>query len=173
MCRAEEFLSGEEMMAMANAVYNSKFRGQRVLDRLDLVEEGVVGIIRAGERYDESKGKFSTYAWKSAYRKMLRAVMRESGKVANTVYDYDFDCIGEEDDDYDERKIVSVGIVGKLRELNKNDNEILNELLACKKQNDVAKEFNVSTQRVSKVFRDFKNSVNERFEIINGELCEK
>lgn len=99
--------------------------------------------------------------------------MRESGKVANTVYDYDFDCIGEEDDDYDERKIVSVGIVGKLRELNKNDNEILNELLACKKQNDVAKEFNVSTQRVSKVFRDFKNSVNERFEIINGELCEK
>lgn len=62
--------------------YFARNRGNKILSEEDLVSEGVLGIVEALERFDQSKGhRFVTYAapWIKAY--ILNALVQYTGTV--------------------------------------------------------------------------------------------
>lgn len=63
-----------------------KWKGCRFLTYEDLVQEGVVGMITAVKRYDESKGAFTTYA----YKWITKAISDACEKSEPIVYEHTF-----------------------------------------------------------------------------------
>lgn len=178
MCKAERFLSGDDMMAVATAIYNANFKGQGVCERDDLIGEGVYGLIMAGERYDSGKGQFLTYAWKCACRKMLSFFNREKK----------MQCVSLDEIVCDEVRLVEMIDSGvDVEELIFRDNakeqvaklkgccggKIARDIVGGKRQREIAEDYGLTRQRVSQVFCNFKEDVRKKYDYIDGEICEK
>lgn len=58
----------------------SEYAGRGV-PRLDLFQEGAIGLIKAAKTYDPSQSSFSTYATKCIQREIKRCVMNHAGLI--------------------------------------------------------------------------------------------
>lgn len=181
MCKAEGYLGGGEMMAMAGEIYRRRFSGQAVCSRDDLIMEGVAGIIEAGERYDGGRASFTTYAWWCALWQMLRFFKAEKERLGQVSLN---DEVGDgielgdilfntewegKNNDNDDNKIIG-GLIKVAKDKSCKDFEILMGLLEGKKQREIAKDFGVTKQSISKVFCNFKDYVRENYDVVDGEI---
>lgn len=167
-----------EMVAISTAVYNGRFRRWAEWKE-DLVSEGVLGIMRAIEVYDESRGvKLGTFAWKCAERRMLMFLRKERKHrevLASASVDDLEECIGVADDYSNifpftpQREAVSsVKVV-----INGVEVDVLRELLDGGKQKDVARRCGVTRQYVSYIFKRVCDDIRKNYVYEDGEIVRR
>lgn len=131
----------------------------------DLVQEGIMGIVRARERYEAGRGaSFTTYAYKSARNAICRYLKKEA-EWRRHVVSCEYDVAVETSEGFAE------GYIEEIREwLGLKEGTIGAEIMKGRRQSDIAKEFGVSRQLVSKEFSKIKKMVLSRYELKGGEL---
>lgn len=83
-------ISIEDNIGLVYTVAN-KFKHNKLLEHDDIVGFGMVGLVEAAKRFDDSKGvKFSTYAYITIYGNIKRAFRDCSGRVASREEKCDF-----------------------------------------------------------------------------------
>lgn len=127
----------------------------------DLFQSGCVGLVKAGNSFDNSKGEFSSLAYKAIYREILRFLTKQKDKGVNFLYldaTKDKNTFEEitviEDINYFnnvENKIIVQELLDKLTNLQRKyvEENFLNEI----KQNEIAEKYNKSKQSVSQVIK--------------------
>lgn len=65
------------------AKYKSRLKSLKILD---IIQEGNIGLLRAIETYDPTKGAFTTYATPWIKRKITRAISNKNLEIRNPVY---------------------------------------------------------------------------------------
>lgn len=133
----------------------------------DMIQEGMVGLIRAADTWDESKSKFSTYAV-HCIRNHLIDYMRSQLKQPNSLsldYEYDEDCnlgdliVGNEDID------LTGTVYESFYETLSEEDKLLLDLAPTHSRIELAKIFDVNratiTIRKKRLLKEW-NKFNER-----------
>ncbi|WP_207727694.1 MULTISPECIES: sigma-70 family RNA polymerase sigma factor [Clostridium] len=118
----------------------------------DLFQIGCMGLIRAGNSFDNSRGEFSTFAYKSIYREILFFIIRQKNKRRNFLHlDFFKETIPDDKDYFNnvENKIIVKELLEKLTDLERKyvEENFFNGL----KQTEIAFKYNKSRQSVSQV----------------------
>lgn len=171
----------EENLGLVDKVWFDKFRGAAANLEDDLKQEGRIGLWSACKKYREELGSFSTYAYATIFYMMMNLLKRERGW--QSVICLDNEEVLDYVDDFSENVDVSEKEVGYnflkselLRECKKSSKksfEMLNEFINGKRIVDIAKDLNVSRQRVHFVLQSFFSDFRDKYDLKNGEIIRK
>ena len=129
----EEFIANN--MNIVRSIASKYYTDKIGLDYEDLVSYGVMGLIDAKKKFDESKGvKFSTYA-----------SIRISSFIIDEIRKY---------------SPVSRTYISKIKEYNKAVDELQNKLFRKPSIEEIAKYMNITTKEVNSIKNKMKNSSN-------------
>ena len=171
-------MKGENMIALATAVYNKYFT--RFSDiRDDLINEGVLGIIKCEPFYSGDRGNFATFVWICAKRSMMIYLKKEyrhrrmiAKDEVETVYEFipdekiGMDVPYDPDKELDKIRELTSGYKGKRK-------QIAEDLLRCERPKDLVDKYGLTKQRISQIYVDIKKKSNEKYEFKDGYLIEK
>lgn len=172
-------IGDDEVMAIATAVVNKYYLGERALRR-DLIGESVVGVLKACASYREDSGcKFSTYAYKCAKNEVATYMRRERkwrGLQSDKEVDFEDILVGGVIDDG--AFLLAQDGIDKLRVIegrfkSERDKAIMRDILSGKKRSLIAEEFGVSKQSISRVFVKMKRLARGAFRYEDGEVIER
>lgn len=149
----------EEMYALAGAVYRDNFKGGYV-DREDMLQEGVIGILRAEKNYDASKGSFRTLAYSYALWSMMDYFNRESAETKARVSLSRCDELLGYDIDVNEYYGVGEICMGAFKDRKKR--RMVELYLDSKSYREIGDDVGVSRQRVSKVISELKVAIKDK-----------
>ena len=166
------------MIAMSTAVYNRYFK--RYADiRDDLINEGVLGIIKGEQYFSEQRGSKATFFWVCAKRNMLMYLAKEvryRNKIASDLIEDVMSFIPD-----DSVEIVEpyngAREIDKIRELascfNKKGKDIANDLLNGISPKELVDKYGVTKQRISQVYVALKEKTIEKYKFDDGYLVER
>lgn len=171
-------MTGENMLKISTAVYNKYFSKYTDI-REDLINEGIVGILKSKPFYSVQKGSKSTFFWICAKRSMISYLKKEfrhrrmiAKDEVEEVYEFIPDGNSMVDDPYS-----ASAEIDKLREVvscyKGKRKQIAEDLLNCKKPKELVNKYGITKQRISQVFIDIKNRSNNIYEYKEGYLVRK
>lgn len=171
-------MSGEKMIKIATAIYNKYFFRYSDI-REDLINEGVLGILKSEPFYSVEKGNEMTFFWICAKRSMsiyLKRECRHRRMIAKDeveeVYEFIPDTKSIMDVPYDADKELD-----KIRELisgyKGKRKQIAEDLLNCYEPKDLVEKYGLTKQRISQIFVGIKNRSNNIYKLEDGYLIEK
>ena len=171
-------MSGETMIAMSTAVYNRFFKAYKDI-REDLINEGVLGIVKGLEYFDESRGALATFVWVCAKQYMLIYIKKEI-KHRNIIAKDDVsDFINYIPDEsailevpYDGKKEVEK-LYSIADEFTGRRKDIAYDLISGKAPKELVEKYGLTKQRISQVYIGLKNKVLEKYDFDDGYLVEK
>jgi RNA polymerase sigma factor (sigma-70 family) len=171
-------MKGENMIALATAVYNKYFTRFSDL-RDDLINEGILGIIKCEPCYNEDRGNFATFVWICAKRSMIIYLKKEyrhrrmiAKDEVETVCEfvpdekYGVNVPYDSDKELDKIRELISGYKGKRK-------QIAEDLLRCERPKDLVDKYGLTKQRISQIYVDIKKKSNEKYEFKDGYLIEK
>lgn len=95
----------------------------------DLISEGNIGLIKAAEKFDETKGfKFISYASYWIRQSILEALIRQQSVVR-----------------------IPLNQVGSINKLNKASNKLEQDLERLPSSNELSKEVNISSEKIEEI----------------------
>ena len=160
----------KEMYALAGAVYRDNFKGSCV-DRDDMLQEGVIGILRAEKNYDESKGSFRTLAYLYALWGMMDYYNKEKAERINNVSLSDYENILKCEIDLRESCGLDKICRGVFKDGKKKD--IVDLYLSNKSYEEIGKNVGVSKQRVGKVLGELKDKIKSNYIYVDENIMER
>lgn len=166
-------LSVDDMYKLSTSVYNTYFKNCQCY-RDDLISEGVYAIMLYKDKISDKYEIVTTYIYKCIYYRMLMFYRKQKKHTDNCVsYDkFDFDI--SEFDDID--KLNTETDIKEIKTVKTNSDKkdkIINMLLNCETQKNVAKKMRVSAQYVNTVWKEYCEKINKMYKYSNGELVKK
>ena len=171
-------MNGETMIAMSTAVYNKFFRRYKDM-REELINEGVLGIMKGLAYFDESKGALGTFVWLCAKQYMVVFLNKEIKHQQGIAKDDVGDLINYIPD---ESEILDVPYDGKKEiqklyliadEFSGKRKDIAYDLIEGKKPKELVEKYGLTKQRISQVYIGLKKRVMEKYDFDDGYLVEK
>ena len=155
-----------EDLKISKHVFKTFFAGYQYLKE-DLIQEGVLALMKARKSFDNTKGVYSTFAFKVATNAMRMYLRKEYRyEDVENIEDYAFE-IADEINDID----ISIHIKNSIVDVIENSKnprviEKIVNLLGCGFTGiEIAESLNFSRTYVSKLINDFRKRL--RKELIN------
>lgn len=161
----------EDMYALAGAIYRDKFKGCAI-ERDVLLQEGVIGILRAEKNYDASRGDFRTFAYSYALWGMMDYYNKEKSEVFSCSPLDDYIAVLKcdmviEDNGYGLDKICE----GVFKDEKKK--AIVGLYFENKNYSEIGRCVGVSKQRVGKVLAEMKTRVRDKYIYRDDNIMER
>tara|TARA_R100000152_G_C6760759_1_gene184831 strand:- start:448 stop:924 length:477 start_codon:yes stop_codon:yes gene_type:complete len=145
----------EDNQKLVYKIANSMYIKNKLFSKEDLIQEGLLSLCRSGHKYDETRGKVSTFITHCVRNDMIKFIKKnklqpdllysENTKLSYNL-DKDFDCL----DYYD--------LCGARTDTEKNVVEMKLKGYTNKK---ISKELNVSANKVSKIIKAMKERMEK------------
>lgn len=159
----------EDNMKLVYGIVNRRYPSFAFDD--DLIQVGMLGLIRAADTWDESRAKFSTWA----YRCILDDIKLElKRRIESTSLSLDYNDTEESnttmldhivgDTDVDLSPLMTYGV-----DLSDREMEVLGYVINGGKVTDLANEQGVSPQAISQVYRRAAYKVKKAIEEADNE----
>lgn len=133
--QAKEILINHNLRLVVSIAKRYMGRG---LTLLDLIQEGNIGLIKAVDKYDVSKGfKFSTYATYWIKQSISRAIMDQSRNIR-----------------------IPVHVIELMSNIKKIERELQQKLGRDPKENEVAAALNIDTKKVKEIYNWMKDTTS-------------
>lgn len=170
--------SVEDNMKLVYFVYAKYFRGTDPNIKNDLEQEGMIGLIKSVNRFDENNGTaFSTYAARVIYNQMAM-YLRKNKKHYICLNFSSLDNLNREfsetiPDDFEferiDTKITCDCIINRILSTVKNDKHkrIIKLWLAGFNQIEISKIINIEQSQISRITKLFCQRVQECYKIQN------
>ena len=171
-------MTGESMIKVSTAVFNKYFRKYNDL-REDLINEGVVGIIKGLRYFSEQRGSFGTFVFLCAKRNMLIYLKKEVNFKNTIASDYVEDVMNFIPDESSEMDVPynPVEEINKLREIantfSGKRKEIANDLLDCNAPKELVAKYGVTKQRISQIYVELKKRTLKLYKFEDGYLIKR
>lgn len=171
-------MTGKTMIKVSTAVYNKYFRRHSEM-REDLINEGIVGIIKGLRFFSEERGAFSTFVFVCARRNMQLYLKRELKFRGAIASDYVEDVMNFIPDDNAELSLPydANSEINKIRdianELSPRKKQIANDLLDCKTPKELVAKYGVTKQRISQIYVTLKKKTLKIYKLEDGYLVKR
>lgn len=86
--KAKEKLINSNLKLVVSIVNDYKYNS-KILSKLDLIQEGNIGLLKAIDKYDYTKSRFSTYATFWIKQEVIRAIRNKNNMIRIPIYLYD------------------------------------------------------------------------------------
>lgn len=153
-------------------------------DKEDIIQEGMIGLYKAIESFDESKGaSFKTYADLCINRQIITAIKGANRKKAsplNTALSFENLLSGDDEltlgdslaasSDTDPetlalyKEMLSLLLSPDAKTLSKLEREVLEALLAGKTYTEIAKDMGKSPKQIDNTIQRIRNKIKQFFE---------
>lgn len=145
-------------LALVLSVYREKAYSSPFLDPMDLIQEGVLGLLEAAKGYDHRRGDFAPYAWAYVRRAMSQAVAKASRlrSESHALEDVDEDHLEAWDDEVD--CLRRDRILAAIETLSETDSDILTRRLNGESYSTIGRALGMPKRTVHKragrIFRE-------------------
>lgn len=154
-----------EDLKISKYVFKTFFAGYQYLKE-DLIQEGVLALMKAREHFDNTKGAYSTFAFKVAINAMRMYLRKEYKYEENeNIEDYTFKLV-DEVNDIDNSLNITIAINNSIAKFKNADvmSEIIKQIKNGCAGFEIAEKLQISRTYVSKLLNNLRKQLKTELE---------
>lgn len=154
-----------EDLKISKHVFKTFFAGYQYLKE-DLIQEGVLALMKARKSFDNTKGVYSTFAFKVATNAMRMYLRKEyRHEYVENIEDYAFE-IADEVNDIDNSLNITIAINNSIAKFKKSD--VMSEIVRQVKNGytglEIAETLQISRTYISNLLNKFRKQLKAELE---------